>query len=103
MSEQRWRANLMSGTLDKIEIVNETLAFVDVRSESRGGWAGSIRREAKVSGYSEIHKSEREAWQAIVNHLEARIKKLKDEADAWTPSLTNAKIQLGKLDVSDTP
>lgn len=101
MSEQRWRANLRSGTVDEITIVNETDSFVDVQLHT-GSWGRSIRREAKTTAYSEIHKTEIDAWRAIEGYAESRIESEEASIRHWRSHLTAARLKIGKLDAIET-
>lgn len=72
MSEIRYRANLLSSTVDRIEITYEDAMYVDVQYDrgygvhsDRSVSSRVIRREAKVTAYSRICKTKEQAQQAI--------------------------------------
>jgi len=96
MAEQRWRANLLSDTVDEIEIVNETDMYVDVRYPSRGGWAGSIRREAKNTAYSKVCKTKTEAWQANLAYAKEQLALAESAMNRWGHSVAVAESEIEK-------
>lgn len=103
MSEQRWRANMISNTVDEIVIVNETDQYVDVQHPASGGWAGSIRREAKLTAYSKICKSERDALESLAAYARKQMDIAESAAARWRANLTAVRVRIGKIDVADTP
>lgn len=110
MSEQRWRANLISATVDEIEIVNETPQFVDVKRPARSGWAATIQREAKETGYSQICKSNRQAWEAIEAYTERKLASAEETAASWRRHFQAVRVQadaarriIEKPDVTNAP
>lgn len=102
MAELRWRANLLSETVDEIEIVSETEQYVDVRSPARGGWAGSIRREAKATAYSRICKTRRDAWLQLLEHARHEREIAKRGFDKWTKAYEAASAVLTDIDAQQT-
>lgn len=98
MSETRYRANLLSATVDEIVIVNENTQFVDVRYDrSYSGVAGAIvRREGKVTAYSQVCKTKTDAWLAIKAYAEDQLIAAEAAMDLWTGAAQIAERYLAQ-------
>lgn len=93
MSEIRYRANMLSSTVDQIEIVNETDSFVDVRYDRSYGDrpAHTIRREAKETAYSRICTTKEYAWLTILRYAEQQEELAIRQAERWRDTVIVAK------------
>ncbi len=96
MSEKRWRANLVSDTVDEIEIVNETDQMVDVRYPASGGWGAKVRREAKETSYSVICKTPEQAWCRIAAYAQSHLEQAEAAIARWTRVKADAESKSAK-------
>jgi hypothetical protein len=95
-AEKRWRANLLSDTVDEIEIVNETDQYVDVQHPPSGGWAAKVRREAKVTAYSRVCKSPADAWAAIAAYAKEQLAAAESAVNRWGHAVALAENHIAK-------
>lgn len=108
MSETRYRANLLASTVDAIQIVNENDQFVDVRYDRGYGITGQaipgpsiIRREAKVTAYSQVCKTKADAWQAIQRYALDQAIAAEQAVLKWSNAAHYAMLEVESAKQSD--
>lgn len=96
MSEIQYRADYLNFSVDEIEVVNETQTYVDIKLKT--GWlGGSLRREAKDTSQSTIHKTKECALKSLERRAEQEYENAGRELNHWIQRLASVKLQIEKL------
>jgi tryptophan 2,3-dioxygenase len=99
MSEKQDRANLLSSTVDEIEVVNEDALSVDVRYDRSYGDkpAHTIRREAKQTAYSRVCKTKEGAWHAIEVYALEQLVLAEQAVRRWREAVDRLKKETAEV------